>query len=90
MEQMRNTRGLIVDVRWNSGGDSELAKYVAARFVDSTLIYSYYRYRNGPNRTDLTEKIEQTVSPRGPWRYDRRVILLMGQGCFSACETYLK
>jgi hypothetical protein len=88
MEQMRDTRGLIVDVRWNSGGDSELSKYIAARFVDTRRIYSYYRYRNGPNRTDLTEKIEQTVSPRGPWRYDRPVILLMGQGCVSACESF--
>ena len=88
MEQMRNTRGLILDVRWNGGGDSELSKYIAARFVDTTRVYGYYRYRNGPNRTDLTEKIEQTVSPRGPWRYDRPVILLMGQGCLSACESF--
>jgi len=88
MEQMRDTRGLIVDVRWNGGGDSELSKYIVARFVDTKRIYGHYRYRNGPKRTDLTEKIEQTVSPRGPWRYDRPVILLMGQGCISACESF--
>ncbi|MFC1794211.1 S41 family peptidase [Planctomycetota bacterium] len=88
MEQMRDTRGLIVDVRWNGGGDSELSKYIAARFADTTRVYGCYRYRNGPNRTDLTGKIEQTVSPRGPWRYDRPVILLMGQGCISACESF--
>lgn len=88
MEQMRDTRGLILDVRWNSGGDAELSKYIAARFVDTTRIFGYYRYRNGPKRTDLTEKIEREISPRGPWRYDRPVILLMGQGCFSACESF--
>jgi len=88
MEQMRNTRGLLVDVRWNGGGDAELSKYIAARFVDTRRIYGYYSYRNGPDRTDLTEKIERTLSPRGPWRYDRPVILLMGQGCFSACESF--
>jgi hypothetical protein len=88
MEQMRDTRGLIVDVRWNSGGDSELAKSIAARFVETTRIYGYYQYRNGPERTDLTEKIERILSPRGPWRYGRPVILLMGQGCLSACESF--
>ena len=88
MEQMRDTRGLIVDVRWNGGGDSQLSKYIAARFADTARVYGYYRYRNGPDRTDLTEKIEQTVCPRGPWRYDRPVILLMGQGCISACESF--
>jgi len=88
MEQMRDTRGLIIDVRWNSGGDSELSKYIAARFVDTTRVYGHYRYRNGPGRSDLTEKIERALSPRGPWRYDRPVILLMGQGCVSACESF--
>ena len=88
MEQMRDTRGLIVDVRWNGGGDAELSKYIAARFVDTTRVYSSYQYRNGPNRTDLTKEIDQTLSPRGPWRYERPVILLMGQGCVSACESF--
>jgi len=88
MEQMRDTRGLIVDVRWNGGGDAELSKHIAARFVDRTRVYSHYQVRSGPNRTDLTKKIEQTLSPRGPWRYDRPVILLMGQGCVSACESF--
>ena len=88
MERMRDTRALIVDVRWNGGGDAELSKCIAARFVDTRRVYSSYQYRNGPKRTDLTKEIEQTISPRGPWRYDRPVILLMGQGCISACESF--
>jgi len=88
MEQMRDTRALIVDVRWNGGGDAELSKYIASRFVDKTRVYSHYQYRNGPERTALTQKIAQRISPRGPWTYDRPVILLMGQGCVSACESF--
>lgn len=88
LEQMRDTRGLIVDVRMNSGGDSLLAAMVAGRFVDKARTYLYYRHRNGPARTDLTEKIPQQVNPRGPWRYDRPVILLMGQKCLSANESF--
>lgn len=88
MEQMRDTRGLIVDVRWNGGGDAELSKYIASRFVDRTRVYSHYQHRNGHRRMDLTTKIAQTISPRGPWTYDRPVILLMGQGCVSACESF--
>jgi len=88
MEQMRDTRALIVDVRWNGGGDAELSKLVAARFVDTTRVYSSYQYRSGSDRNALTKKIKQTVSPRGPWRYNRPVILLMGQGCISACESF--
>jgi hypothetical protein len=88
LEEMRDTRGLIVDVRMNSGGDSLLAAMIAGRFVDKTRTYLYYRHRNGPARTDLTEKIPQQVNPRGPWRYDRPVIMLMGQKCLSANESF--
>ncbi|MBC8470460.1 MAG: HEAT repeat domain-containing protein [Planctomycetes bacterium] len=88
LEEMRDTRGLIVDVRMNSGGDSLLAAMISGRFVDKTRTYLYYRHRNGPARTDLTEKIPQHISPRGPWRYDRPVIMLMGQKCLSANESF--
>ena len=88
LEEMRDTRGLIVDVRMNSGGDSLLAAMIAGRFVDKAHTYLYYRHRNGPARTDLTEKIPQQVNPRGTWRYDRPVILLMGQKCLSANESF--
>jgi C-terminal processing protease CtpA/Prc len=88
LEELRDTRGLIVDVRMNSGGDSLLAAMIAGRFVDKTRTYLYYRHRNGSARTDLTEKIPQQVGPRGPWRYDRPVILLMGQKCLSANESF--
>ena len=88
LEEMRDTRGLIVDVRMNSGGDSLLAAMIAGRFVDKARTYLYYRHRKGPARTDLTEKIPQQVCPRGPWRYDRPVILLMGQKCLSANESF--
>ncbi|MCP4612310.1 MAG: hypothetical protein GY845_26740 [Planctomycetes bacterium] len=88
LEEMRDTRGLIVDVRMNSGGDSLLAAMIAGRFVDKTRTYLHYRHRNGSARTDLTEKIPQQVSSRGPWRYDRPVILLMGQKCLSANESF--
>jgi hypothetical protein len=89
LEDMKDTRGLIIDVRLNGGGDEPTAGKVAGRFLDRDFVYAYSQFRNGPRHTDLTEKIERTLSPRGPWRYHRPVILLIGQKCMSSNESFI-
>jgi C-terminal processing protease CtpA/Prc len=89
LEQMRDGRGLIVDVRLNGGGDEPTAAQVAGRFVPKEFVYSYSQFRNGPKHTDLTAKHKRKISPRGPWRYDRPVVLLIGQKCMSSNESFI-
>ena len=89
LEQMRNTRGLIVDVRLNGGGSEDLAETVAGRFLEKEFVYAFSQFRNGPSHTDLTAKLERRVSPEGPWRYDRPVVLLIGQKCMSSNESFI-
>jgi hypothetical protein len=89
LEKMRNTRGLIVDVRLNGGGGEPLARQFAGRFLEKEFVYAYSQFRNGPNHTDLTEKYERKVEPRGPWRYNRPVVLLIGQKCMSSNESFV-
>ncbi len=55
LERMRNTRGLIVDVRLNGGGGEPLAEKVAGRFLEKEFVYAYSQFRNGPSQTNLTE-----------------------------------
>jgi len=89
LEQMRDTRGLIVDVRLNGGGDEPTAQKFAGRFLKKDFVYAYSQYRNGPSHTNLTEKYERNVSPVGPWRYNRPVVLLIGQKCMSSNESFV-
>ena len=89
LENMRDTRGLIVDVRMNGGGSENLAMVFAGRFLNQEFVYAYSQFRNGPNHTDLTRKFERKVAPRGPWRYDRPVLLLIGQKCISSNESFI-
>ncbi|HEY3862004.1 MAG TPA: S41 family peptidase [Verrucomicrobiae bacterium] len=89
LEKMRDTRGLIVDVRLNGGGSDKLAEQFAARFVEKNFTYAYSQFRNGPSHTDLTEKYPRVIKPGGPWRYDRPVILLIGQKCLSSDESFV-
>jgi Peptidase family S41/Tricorn protease C1 domain len=89
LEQMRDTRGLIVDVRLNGGGGEPLAGQFAGRFLEKEFVYAYSQFRNGPSHTNLTEKYERKVAPRGPWRYNRPVLLLIGQKCMSSNESFI-
>jgi len=89
LERMRDTRGLIVDVRLNGGGSETLAQKVAGRFANKAYIYSYSQFRDGPSHSDLTEKYPRKFDPRGPWRYDRPVTVLIGQKCMSSNESFI-
>jgi Peptidase family S41/Tricorn protease C1 domain len=89
LESMKDTRGLIVDVRLNGGGSEPLARKVAGRFLDREFIYAFSRYRNGPAHTNLTERIPRKAGPQGPWRCTRPVVLLIGQKCMSSNESFI-
>jgi hypothetical protein len=89
LEHMRDTRGLIVDVRLNGGGGEPLAEQFAGRFLEKEFVYAYSQFRNGPSHTNLTEKYERKITPRGPWRYNRPVLLLIGQKCMSSNESFI-
>jgi len=89
LEQMRDTRGLIVDVRLNGGGSEDQVRKFASRFVSGKFVYAYSQFRNGPSHTNLTEKYPREIEPGGPWRYDRPVIVLIGQKCMSSNESFI-
>jgi hypothetical protein len=89
LDQMRDTRGLILDVRWCGGGTETLAQRVAGRFITKETVYAYHQFRDGPKHNDFTEKYARKVQPRGPWRYEHPVILLMGQKCMSTTESFI-
>jgi len=33
--------------------------------------------------------MSRTIEPRGPWRYDRPVLLLIGERCISSSESFV-
>jgi len=87
LEELKDTTALIVDLRFNGGGDELLAREAASRFVDKKRMYSKNQYRNGPKHDQLGPVLEREVEPRGPWRYTAPVVLLQGQKTFSSAES---
>jgi hypothetical protein len=87
LEELGDCVALVVDLRFNGGGDELLAQQMAGRFVDQERVYSVNRYRSGPRHDDLGKWLERKVAPRGPWRFQSPVVCLQGQKTFSSAES---
>lgn len=87
LEALGDTWGLVIDLRFNGGGDEGLAQRVAGRFAKESFVYSKNRYRSGPGRQDLGPELERVLEPRGPWRYSAPIVVLIGQRTMSSAES---
>ena len=88
-ERYRDAPMLILDVRPNGGGDDSIAFQIAGRFAHSTINAGYVKFRNGAAHTDFGAPTTRTVSPRGPWQYGGKVLLLIGSKCASSNESFI-
>lgn len=79
--------GLIIDLRVNNGGNSQLALDFAGYFYDEEFILSRSYYYN-----DNTDQFEKEELPRriepGPKHYAGKLAVLVGPNCVSACEGF--
>jgi hypothetical protein len=87
LEKLADTTGLVLDLRFNGGGDELLGRQIAGRFLDKTRVYSVNQYRSGKGHEELGPKLQREVEPRGPWRYEAPVIVLLGQKTMSSAES---
>jgi len=88
IDELKNARGMIVDVRRNGGGDDRVGKLIADRFADRKRLYMTTQIRNGPGYGDFTPPRYWYVEPGGPTRFTKPVILLMDRTSISAAENF--
>ena len=88
LEKLADTWALVLDLRFNGGGDELLARPMAGRFADVSRVYSKNRYRDGPRHDQLGPVLERRFEPRGPWRYESPVVCLWGRCTMSSAESF--
>ena len=89
LESLADTWGMVIDLRFNGGGDELLARKMAGRFLDKSVVYAKNQYRNGPKHSDLGDVLERACEPCGPWRYESPVVVLCGQRTMSSAEAFV-
>jgi len=82
------SRGMIIDIRSNNGGDENNAKRICSRLTDATFTYGYTRTRNGLNHNSFAAPVQHTLEPAAGTRFDGPVVCLIGQRCMSSAEWF--
>ena len=87
LETFKATRGIVIDVRGNGGGDDQLADAVNGRLTAKPVVSSIDFWRK--SGTDQYNRTIGWVQPRGPWTYQGRVAVLIDEASASACEHFV-
>jgi len=88
MEDLQDTRAIIVDLRDNGGGEDEAGRLIASYFTDSEAPYMKVRYKNGPNPNDFEAVREWSIAPSKGTPYTKPLVMLTDRYCISAGETF--
>lgn len=88
LDELQDTKGLVIDIRDNPGGNDATAQWVAGRFATQQKLYMTVRKKSGPAHSDFTEPFEWLVQPTGKSQYTSPVILLTSRWTQSAGETF--
>jgi hypothetical protein len=79
LEYFRDTKGLIIDVRRNSGGITNQVYFVTSRFIASNTVEIYYDKDGNPT--------ENNIYPRKP-TYQKPVVVLINGQSISGGEDF--
>ena len=87
VDELKETKGLIIDARSNGGGDEDAAQRVAGRFIEKSAVYSKDRLREAGAWTGPFDRL---IEPRkDAERYARPVVLLIGPKIASSAESFV-
>jgi hypothetical protein len=88
--------GIIVDVRYNSGGNSSYAYNIVSYLTDKPLLASKWKslsyvpaYRSWGKPAGWLEKSPSIIEPDSGKLYTGPLVVLTGPGTFSAAEDFL-
>lgn len=83
-------RGLIIDVRDNTGGTLTYADKLAARFTNSSTLVGYIQHKTGKGHDDFSDMVEQRLEPSSNLRWQKSVCVLTNRKVFSAANEFAK
>lgn len=88
LNTVRNKRGLIIDIRRNSGGSSSAMEAIASNFTNDKIRYAEERYRINSNRNDFTKWYPLFVDGTSTRTFNKPVVLIISQLTGSAAERF--
>lgn len=88
LQELKNVKGIVIDIRSNGGGDSGNAVKIASRFTEKRTLYYKQRYRNGPAKDQYSEWVDFYIEPAGAGSFVKPVVVLTSRFTFSTAEIF--
>jgi carboxyl-terminal processing protease len=89
LDYLKDTDGLVLDLRDFEGGFDKSSAYIAGRFATSHNLFMTSRKRNGPKHTDFTSPVKWYVQPEGKSQYTKPIVVLTNRWTASSGEILL-
>ena len=88
-EFIKDKKGLIFDMRLNTGGDPALATKFASYFTDQAIYTGFERFKVGPNANDFADSDVTLQASSSNNKFLKPVAVLTDRLVYSASTTFL-
>ena len=88
MADLTDSKGLVIDIRDNNGGEDESSRTLAGFFSETTQPYMTSSYKMGPGSDDFEPVRTWMLEPASGDKYLKPIILLTNRFSVSAAETF--
>jgi C-terminal processing protease CtpA/Prc len=88
LQRYANTKGLILDLRANGGGNMLNIPIIMERFVNERVLTGYNETRNGVGHDDFSEPEGFYYNAYDGIRYTKPVMVLVDRGSYSATTFF--
>lgn len=89
LNYFKDSPGIIIDVRNNSGGDLSNVYQIASRFTEKKFICNYIKHKTGPGHNDFSNPYPVYLEPSSHTRYIKNVVVLTNRMCYSATNAFV-
>jgi C-terminal processing protease CtpA/Prc len=87
LEKLKDTPGLIIDIRENQGGFGTAQARIIGRLITQRTLVNIAYTKSGAGHKDF-RKHETYFVPAGDWQYTKPIALLMNAVTGSACDLF--
>lgn len=85
----KNVKGLIVDIRNNTGGKYANVERLFSHFITARRLVKYETSKKGSGHSDFFVPEPYYVQPAGNNLFLKKVCVLTNRKCFSACNDFV-
>ena len=85
----KDCKGLIFDVRNNTGGSLLYSERIASRFIQEKLVVGYIMHKTGSGHNDFSEHYPIELKPSARMKWLLPVTVLTNRTCYSATNDFV-